>query len=259
MSTNIDPAPVHVLSLGAGVQSSTMALMAAKGEIQMPAVAIFADTGDEPDEVYDWLATLKRLVPFPIKVVQSHYGKLSDGLFKWGQSQIPCFFKNKEGKVGLGRRQCTRYWKIRPINKAIREFTGTFRKRVAAGSFVVSKGISTDEASRAKDDQEKCNLASYPLIEKNMSREGCKTWLTGNGYSIPPKSACYYCPLHDSAAWAELSQGKHWPDILKIDAALNERGEFLHSSCRPMSERPFLKAKDEPNHFVNECNGLCGV
>lgn len=39
-----------VLSLGAGVQSSTMALMAAKGEITpMPDCAIFADTQSEPD------------------------------------------------------------------------------------------------------------------------------------------------------------------------------------------------------------------
>ena len=35
-----------VLSLGAGVQSSTLALMAAKGEVTpMPDVAVFADTG----------------------------------------------------------------------------------------------------------------------------------------------------------------------------------------------------------------------
>lgn len=37
--------PIHVISLGAGVQSSTMALMAANGEITpMPKCAIFADT-----------------------------------------------------------------------------------------------------------------------------------------------------------------------------------------------------------------------
>ena len=39
----------HFISLGAGVQSSTMALMAAHGELEpMPDGAIFADTQDEP-------------------------------------------------------------------------------------------------------------------------------------------------------------------------------------------------------------------
>ena len=41
--------PIHIITLGAGVQSSTMALMAAHGEITpMPKCAIFADTQDEP-------------------------------------------------------------------------------------------------------------------------------------------------------------------------------------------------------------------
>ena len=40
---------LRVLSLGAGVQSTTLALMAAHGEIgPMPDCAIFADTGWEP-------------------------------------------------------------------------------------------------------------------------------------------------------------------------------------------------------------------
>jgi hypothetical protein len=36
--------PLVILSLGAGVQSSTLALMAAHGEVPMPHAAIFADT-----------------------------------------------------------------------------------------------------------------------------------------------------------------------------------------------------------------------
>jgi hypothetical protein len=44
--------PIHILSLGAGVQSSTLALMAAAGEITpMPEAAIFADTQGEPQSV----------------------------------------------------------------------------------------------------------------------------------------------------------------------------------------------------------------
>jgi len=54
---DISEGMINVLSLGAGVQSSTMALMAAKGEITpMPDCAIFADTQAEPQSVYDsWI------------------------------------------------------------------------------------------------------------------------------------------------------------------------------------------------------------
>ncbi len=53
------PPIMHVISLGAGVQSTTMALMAAHGEIEpMPDAAIFADTGAEPTAVYEHLDCL---------------------------------------------------------------------------------------------------------------------------------------------------------------------------------------------------------
>lgn len=46
-------AELTVISLGGGVQSSVMALMAAEGLIKpMPDFAIFADTGWEPAGVY---------------------------------------------------------------------------------------------------------------------------------------------------------------------------------------------------------------
>jgi hypothetical protein len=66
----------HIISLGAGVQSSTMALMAAAGEIlPMPDCAIFADTHAEPRAVYDWLDWLTKQLPFPvIRVSQGNLG-----------------------------------------------------------------------------------------------------------------------------------------------------------------------------------------
>ena len=72
----------NVLNLGAGVQSSALALMAAHGEITpTPDFAVFADTGAEPTEVYDWLETIKELIdaaphPFPVYTVSK--GNLTD-------------------------------------------------------------------------------------------------------------------------------------------------------------------------------------
>ena len=56
-----------VLNLGAGVQSSCLALMAAMGEVKpMPDFAVFADTQAEPKSVYDWLDWLEKQLPFPV-------------------------------------------------------------------------------------------------------------------------------------------------------------------------------------------------
>jgi 3'-phosphoadenosine 5'-phosphosulfate sulfotransferase (PAPS reductase)/FAD synthetase len=71
------------LSLGAGVQSSTLALMIAHGEIEPVEAAIFADTGWEPRHVYEWLNWLEEQLPFPVCRVQ--YGNLrTDTLAKRG-------------------------------------------------------------------------------------------------------------------------------------------------------------------------------
>lgn len=68
--------PRHViLSLGAGVQSTTLALMAARGEIERPEAAIFADTGWEPRAVYEHLAWLiaKLDGSLPVHVVRKQH------------------------------------------------------------------------------------------------------------------------------------------------------------------------------------------
>lgn len=68
-----DPSDRHVLlSLGAGVQSTTLALMAARGDLPLPEAAIFADTGWESAVTYahlEWLTTTVGGV-LPIHVVR---------------------------------------------------------------------------------------------------------------------------------------------------------------------------------------------
>ena len=58
------------ISLGLGVQSSTLAMMAAVGELKpMPVAAIFSDTMHEPQAVYEWKKWLEPRLPFPIYTV----------------------------------------------------------------------------------------------------------------------------------------------------------------------------------------------
>jgi 3'-phosphoadenosine 5'-phosphosulfate sulfotransferase (PAPS reductase)/FAD synthetase len=67
-----------VISLGAGVQSSTMALMAADGELPRPSCAIFADTGYEPKSVMRYLEFLKKVLPYPVYIVSK--GNIRDDM-----------------------------------------------------------------------------------------------------------------------------------------------------------------------------------
>ena len=62
---------MRILSLGAGVHSSTMALMAEEGAFGVkPDAAIFADTGWEPPQVYEHLEWLKTKLSYPVYTIQ---------------------------------------------------------------------------------------------------------------------------------------------------------------------------------------------
>src|SRR5215207_1659214 len=117
---------LRVISLGAGVQSTTMALMAAHGEIgPMPDCAIFADTGAEPQAVYEHLQWLMspNVLPFPVHIVSGGniLADLQRGFTTVGKqgrfAGAPFFIKRmlRNGvsfEQGMGKRQCTRHYKV---------------------------------------------------------------------------------------------------------------------------------------------------
>lgn len=128
----MDHFPKIYISCGAGVQSSTMAIMSSVGEIPVADAAIFADTGDEPDEVYRWLEYLKGQLSFPLHTVSA--GNLMEDQLKrrvsgrtgnvYFRQMIPAFVsKDSGGKALLGRR-CTADYKVRPIISMNKKLAG---------------------------------------------------------------------------------------------------------------------------------------
>lgn len=117
-----DGMTLRVLSLGAGVQSSTLLLMACNGELQIDA-AIFADTGWEPQAVYkhlDWLERQAVLAEdHAIPVVRVSGGDLRAGaLAGKSESWMPLYSRDPvTGKPQQLKRQCTRNYKVRPIRR----------------------------------------------------------------------------------------------------------------------------------------------
>lgn len=235
------------------MQSSAMALMASAGEIlPMPTAAIFADTKDEPDDVYETLARLKERLKFPVITVSA--GRLSS-TFKEKFVHIPTFRKNKDGSVSMGKRQCTRHFKLKPMYKYIREtYLATYRKPV-----VFWVGITTDEISRVKPARVKFVVNRWPFIELEHNRHWCENYLKKAELKAA-KSACEYCPLHSDYSWRRLTP-KSFNRAVKIDRFFRSRGEFLHQSCKPLEEVDFSTEEErgQLNMFNNECEGMCGV
>lgn len=257
---------IKVLSLGAGVQSTTLALMAAFGELgEMPDCAIFADTGWEPKAVYDHLEKLKLILPFPVYIVSA--GNLREDTLKrsntTGQkfSAIPWFMKMQNNSSAMGRRQCTAEYKLRPIQRKIVELMNGKRPK---GGSEVWIGISTDEIMRMKPSRVKYIINRWPLIEKRMSRNDCVRWMENKGWSAP-KSSCIGCPFHSNEQWRSLTQ-EEFADAIEVDHAIRKQSgfkgeQYMHRSLKPLEEVDLRTAEEmgQLNMFINECEGMCGV
>lgn len=88
------------LSLGAGVQSTTLALLAVEGVLPKPDVAIFADTGWEPRAVYDHLGRLEVVLNAAgIKVLRVSSGNLREDAINPAHryASIPYYVRNAPG------------------------------------------------------------------------------------------------------------------------------------------------------------------
>ena len=264
-----------VISLGAGVQSSTMALKAACGEFPRPDCAIFADTGYEPKSVYNYLDYLKDILPYPVHIVRK--GNIKDDMLNSIDNgtrfpTAPFFTKNADtGKKGMLRRQCTNDYKIQPIRKKIRELCNVgYRKHFPKDQYVEQWiGISTDEIMRMKPARDKYILNRHPLIEAKLSRQDCINWLKEKKLLLPEKSACIVCPYHNDAYWhfMKTERVEEFADAVEFDKKIRTgsrkiRDElFLHRSCKPLDQVEFKKEDQSKqiDMFNNECEGMCGV
>lgn len=286
---------LRVISLGAGVQSSTLLLMAEAGEIvPRPDCAIFADTEDEPRHtktidpktnkwieggVYGWLEFLRGRTSIPIHIVSR--GNLMKDSQRIATSKrsgktymkgnIPAFVLNPDGTRGLLGRKCTNDYKIVPIQRKVRQLLGISR----GGSEILCEmllGISMDEVIRMKPSRKAYIKNVYPLINKGMSRRDCLNWMMKNGFPIPPRSACVSCPFHGDKEWKHLKENAPADFFAAVEtekqfqvAATKQNAldgvPFLHSSCVPLAEVDFDANPHEGqlDLFLNECEGMCGV
>ena len=262
---------LRVLSLGAGVQSTTLALLAAAGEIEQPDAAIFADTGWEPAVVYRHLDELERRLPFPVHRVSA--GSLRERLLALPRetdgdrrrfAAVPFF--TEDG--GMGVRQCTKEYKLYPIRNRIKELLGISGPvRLHPGAVECWIGITTDEAGRMKPAREQWMVNRWPLVELGMSRIDCVTWLRRHGHPVPPRSSCLGCPYHSDDYWLHLREGSpdEWADTVAVDRAIRNASpgmthqQYIHRSRVPLDQVQLRGDDGQLDLFDDECEGLCGV
>jgi hypothetical protein len=261
-----------------GVQSSTVALMASRGEIgPMPDCGIFADTGSEPKAVYEWITWLEPQLAFPVHRVSA--GNLGDDLIAAaavnnaaGNARCdspPLFTRGDDDSEGIINRQCTKAYKLDVIRAKVRELIG-LGKGARAGNVPLAEqwiGISIDELTRVTESRDAWSVNRWPLLELRMTRQDCKNWMMRNYGKTPPRSACVYCPYHNNAEWRAIKAvPEDWRIAVAVDQSvrtglpkMNDK-MFVHRQRVPLEEAD-LSAADDPRQIsmLDECEGMCGV
>lgn len=223
----------YYLSYGAGVNSTAILALIHLDNLKYDNLKIvFSDTGCEKPSTYCTIDKMQKL--FNIEVIHSDLGNLYDYCYNKKVVPLRMF------------RWCTDKFKIRPINKWVKDNNLEDAIKII--------GFCSGEENRIKYD----DTTEYPLIDLGINREGCKDIIRSVGWDVPDKSGCYFCPFQKKLEWIALQRNdpmlfnnvvkleentknnititgkplKDWLSKEKYQDRLFEFDEFQHCLCR---------------------------
>jgi hypothetical protein len=258
----------RILNLGAGVQSSALALMSARGELEMLDYAIFADTGEESTETYAYLDWLEQQVPFPVLRVRREGLGLGDYLIEGtklsrvGRQMAPFFTAHPDGMMP---KHCSKEFKTRVVQLAMRHLLNLGYGEHGPREPVIEQwlGMTTDETHRVSVSEKRYLHQRYPLIELHMAKRDLYPWYEQRQLTPPPKSSCIFCPLNLPQRLAKLLEHPiDGPRLVAFDAAIRPgyagmEGEvYLTRERKPILECD-LKTPEQSGQSELDMDG-CG-
>lgn len=264
-----DDLTLRAISYGGGVQSTALLVLAAQRVIDFPlfVMANVGDDSEEPATLtYVREIAAPFAAQHGIELVLRNRIK-RDGstetlwgrLMKEGSRSLPIPVRMSNGAPGT--RSCTADFKIavtarelkqrgahggrscpahaieapclahsRPAGKCRLHPHQQCGSCLPARPAVLGIGISVDEIQRANNRrQEPHEQIVYPLLDLRMRRTDCARLIADAGLPVPPKSSCWFCPMHRPSAWQD--QAREQPDLFEracqLEDTLNERRRGL--------------------------------
>ena len=189
----------EILSLGGGVQSTTIVLLCLEGRIRKPDLIIFSDTGSERPETYAVIEELRSRCE----------GKIPFEIVKHNDAPLHKSYQERSSLPMVGQAICTVKFKIRPIRRYLR---ANFDPIGVKPWFDIWIGITMDEIHRVRESDVEYIHNRYPLVEMGWTREDCKGYLAEKHPDLKvQKSGCFMCPYQKASSWGTLRL-KH-PDL----------------------------------------------
>lgn len=193
--------PVMV-GYGGGKNSTAMLIgLVERGE--RPDAILFADTGGEKPETYEFIPLFSRWLQaqgFPEIVTVRNAGPVPT-------LEQDCLTKQMLPSIAYGRRACSEKWKQRPQHRWAKQWP-LAQQAWAAGQYVVKLlGYHDLEFWRGRDLRiDGFYTYRYPLQEWKWGPPECEAAILRAGLPLPPKSACFFCPSSKKSEVSGLAE-----------------------------------------------------
>jgi hypothetical protein len=227
----------HLLGLSGGKDSSALAIYMSQNYPDLEIEYFFTDTGEELDEVYEYLAMLEGFLGK--KILYLDPGRD----FKFYLAQYNQFLPSAQ------TRWCTKDLKIKPFEKWVKdEFTA---KGFTVHSYVA---IRADEDFRQGLNSKNAGLITkLPFKDDGIDRAGVFEILENSGLGLPAyydwrsRSGCTFCFFQQKIEWVGLME-RH-PEAFERAKAM-EKTSLEHGSPFSWSEGETLLELERPERVA---------
>lgn len=266
---------MKILSFGAGMQSTALALMSCENAkaimsdktLPYPLVpiydaVIFCDLGFEPS----WVKTQAEFVHTACDSVGIRYEKLEAPLYQdltrnFGKKRvvsIPWWTLDENGHKSKMPRNCTLDYKVQIISKYVRWVLLGYKKHQRLRdedkkAHELHMGFSFEERRRCKENPNPMFVNKFPLVEMKLKRKDNYAYIRDVWGLDTKASACCFCPFHRNYFFSYLKEheSKTYTELLEVDELLKN-----NSPKPPMDSELFISRsrKRIADLLPEECN-----
>lgn len=234
---------MKILSFGAGMQSTALALMSCENAIHKTPVhplvpiydaVIICDLGLEPHWVKDQMEFTRRACESAgifFKVLDTPL--YQDFMKNFGERRtvsIPWWTLRDDGHKSKMPRNCTIDYKVNEITKFIRHELLGYRKfqrlkQEDIKAHEMHMGFSLEEQRRCHENPHKLFVNKFPLVEMGMVRADCYKYILEVWGLDTKASACAFCPFHRNYFFQYLKKNEieTYSELLKMDELLRDK------------------------------------
>jgi len=175
-----------VVAFGGGTNSAAMLIEMQKRGV-VPDLILFADTGGELPETYEFVDTFSKWL------VERQMPEIQTVKYKKETLEENCLRQKMLPSLAYGFKGCSQKYKIQPQDKFCNNWEASKEAWKAGGKVLKLIGYDAGESHRVKFYDDKKYIYEYPLVRWGWNRSKCIDVVKSAGFA-PAKSSCFFCP-----------------------------------------------------------------